>query len=238
MSQSSQLVHFVRVNILLFFLPTCWRTQAGNFSCKPIFQRRDRSHLFVKTQMNDNTSSFRPSFPWELVSSARLSVSQTFCSFHQNEIRVIFCRCLCICLCIKPAFFFFFFHSTSVAHVKLMSRNVCLEPFKQQRAPQKQQVPFCEVSPGWEGNDSRYTERPRAGGLFYFRELISLLWLYFKCHPKVVAKRKRKKKIHTYARWILNRVQVICSLIGCPCVLTCEVFRLPSRYLKSSSAHG
>lgn len=106
-----------------------------------------------------------------------------------------------VCVSVSPQTgIFFFFHSTSVAHVKLMSRNVCLEPFKQQRAPQKQQVPFCEVSPGWEGNDSRYTERPRAGGLFYFRELISLLWLYFKCHPKVVAKRKRKKKIHTYAR--------------------------------------
>lgn len=102
-----------------------------------------------------------------------------------------------VCVSVSPQtgiyLFFFSFYLCGARQID-EQECMCLEPFKQQRAPQKQQVPFCEVSPGWEGNDSRYTERPRAGGLFYFRELISLLWLYFKCHPKVVEKRKRKKK--------------------------------------------
>lgn len=45
------------------------------------------------------------------------------------------------------------------------------------------------------------------------------------------------KREENVIKWIVNRVQLICSLIGCPCV-PCEAFRLPSQYFKSSSAPG
>lgn len=212
-------------------------TEVQRFICRAATGPRQKAlpPLPEKTQMNDNTSSFRPSFPWELVSSARLSVSQSFCSLHQNEIRVVFCCCLCVLFHPKPAFFF---PSTSVAHVKLTSRNVCVwSRSNNSGLPRNNRCPFARFhQAGREmihailsgrGLEGCFT----SGNLFLSSGFISNVIQKW-------SKKGRGKKFHTYARWILNHVQLICTLIGCPCVLTCEALTLPSRYLKSSSAHG
>lgn len=55
----------------------------------------------------------------------------------------------------KPTFFSFHLRGTCQIDEQ---EEMCLERFKQQWAPQKQQVPSCKVSPGWEGNELRYAE--------------------------------------------------------------------------------
>lgn len=87
----------------------------------------------------------------------------------------------------KPTFFL----SISVVHVKLMIRNRCVwSGSNNSGLPRNNRCPLARFHQAGREMNYAMLSRRLAAGLFYFRELIFLLWLYFKCHPKVVEKGK------------------------------------------------